>query len=128
VILNPYVKLSRVALVKPVAYLSESYLSLISGLFNNHTTQATPPAEKNPVVRSLLFLYYPRRLEVEKVEEWFKTLNKKIDRISTDVVAVRTELSDIREFIEQHQTDIRLCKLAIERVDDKVDNLKKSAH
>lgn len=52
------------------------------------------------------------------MEEWFKTLNQKIDRISTDVIAVRTELSDIWEFIEQHQTDIRLCKLAIERVDD----------
>ena len=62
------------------------------------------------------------------MEEWFKTLNQKIDRISTDVIAVRTELSDIHEFIGQHQTDIRLCKLAIERVDDKVEVLKKNPH
>lgn len=65
---------------------------------------------------------------MEKMEEWFKTLNQKIDKIGSDVIAVRTELSDIRDFIEQHQTDIRLCKLAIERVDDKVDSLKKTPH
>lgn len=65
---------------------------------------------------------------MEKVEEWFRTLNQKIDRIGTDVIAVRGELSEIRDFIEQHQTDIRLCKLALERVDDKVEALKKTSH
>ena len=63
--------------------------------------------------------------KVEKMEEWFKILNKKIDRISSDVIAVRDELSDIRDFIEQHQTDIRLCKLAIKRVDEKVESDRK---
>lgn len=58
-----------------------------------------------------------------KMEEWFMTLNQKIDRIGTDVIAVRGELSEIRDFIEQHQTDIRLCKLALERVDEKVETL-----
>jgi hypothetical protein len=62
------------------------------------------------------------------MEEWFKTLNSKMDRIGSDVVAIRGELSDLREFIEQHQTDIRLCKLALERVDDKVEFLKKHPH
>ena len=65
---------------------------------------------------------------MEKMEEWFQTLNKKIDRMSGDVVAIREELNDIRDFIEHHQTDIRLRKLAIERVDDKVESLKKSSH
>lgn len=65
---------------------------------------------------------------MDKMEEWFQTLNKKIDRMSGDVVAIREELNDIRDFIEQHQTDIRLCKLALERVDDKVELLKKSSH
>lgn len=65
---------------------------------------------------------------MEKMEEWFQTLNNKIDRMSGDVVAIREELNDIRDFIEQHQTDIKLCKLAIERVDDKVESLKKGSH
>lgn len=65
---------------------------------------------------------------MEKVEEWFMTLNQKIDRIGTDVIAVRGELAEIRDFIEQHQTDIRLCKLALERVDEKVETLKKTSH
>lgn len=64
---------------------------------------------------------------MEKIEQWFEMLNQKIDRIGSDVVTIREELSDIRDFIEQHQTDIRLCKLAIERVDDKVESLSKRA-
>ncbi len=58
----------------------------------------------------------------------FKILDEKLDKVSSDVMAIRGELSDIRDFIEQHQTDIRLCKLAIERVDDKVEGLKKTPH
>ena len=65
---------------------------------------------------------------MEKIEEWFQVLNKKIDKMGTDVMAIREELSDIRDFIEQHQSDIRLCKLAIERIDDKVESLKKNSH
>lgn len=65
---------------------------------------------------------------MEKMNEWFNVFNQKIDRIGNDVVAIRTELTDLREFIEQHQTDIRLCKLAIERVDDKVETLRKDSH
>lgn len=65
---------------------------------------------------------------MEKMNEWFNLFNQKIDRIGSDVVAIRTELTDLREFIEQHQTDIRLCKLAIERVDDKVETLRKESH
>ena len=65
---------------------------------------------------------------MEKMEEWFQVLNKKIDKMGTDVMAIREELSDIRDFIEQHQSDIRLCKLAIERIDDKVESLKKNSH
>lgn len=65
---------------------------------------------------------------MEKMEEWFQTFNRKIDKIGSDVIGLREELADIREFIEHHQTDIRLCKLAIERVDDKVEALKKSTH
>jgi chromosome segregation ATPase len=65
---------------------------------------------------------------MEKIEEWFTTLSQKIDKVSSDVMAVRGELSDIRDFIEQHQTDIRLCKLAIERVDDKIEHIKKNPH
>ncbi|MBI4411878.1 MAG: hypothetical protein HY541_05285 [Deltaproteobacteria bacterium] len=49
---------------------------------------------------------------MEKMEEWFQTLDKKIDKIGSDVIGLREEPSDIREFIELHQTDIRLCKLA----------------
>ena len=63
---------------------------------------------------------------MEKVESWFKVFNQKLDKVGGDVLAVRSELSDIRDFIEQHQTDIKLCKLAIERVDDKIEFLKKS--
>ena len=66
--------------------------------------------------------------KADKVEQWFQILNKKIDRMTGDVVSIREELNDIRDFIEQHQTDIKLCKLAIERVDDKVESLKKSTH
>ena len=62
------------------------------------------------------------------MEEWFQTLNKKIDKIGTDMTAFREELSDIRDFIELHQSDIRLCKLAIERIDDKVEALRKNPH
>lgn len=65
---------------------------------------------------------------MEKMEEWFKTLNQKVDKIGSDVIGVRGDLGDIREFIEQHQTEIRLCKLAIERLDDKVETLKKNPH
>ncbi|MBI2339430.1 MAG: hypothetical protein HYU99_03535 [Deltaproteobacteria bacterium] len=65
---------------------------------------------------------------MEKMEEWFQVLNKKIDKMGTDVMAVREELSDIRDFIELHQSDIRLCKLAIERIDDKVEALRKNTH
>lgn len=65
---------------------------------------------------------------VKKMNERFNLFNQKIDRIGNDVVAIRTELTDLREFIEQHQTDIRLCKLAIERVDDKVETLRKDSH
>lgn len=64
---------------------------------------------------------------MEKIEQWFEMLNQKMDRVATDVVAIREELSEIRDFIEQHQTDIRLCKLAIERVDDKVESLRKTS-
>lgn len=64
---------------------------------------------------------------MEKIEQWFEVLNQKMDRVATDVVAIREELSEIRDFIEQHQTDIRLCKLAIERVDDKVEALRKTS-
>lgn len=60
---------------------------------------------------------------MEKMEEWFITLNQKMDRIGTDVIAIRGELSEVRDFIEQQQTDLRLCKLAIQRVDGKVDSL-----
>lgn len=63
---------------------------------------------------------------MEKIEEWFEILNQKVDRIGNDTVAIRQELSEIRDFIEQHQSDIRLCKLAIERVDDKVETLRKA--
>jgi len=63
---------------------------------------------------------------MEKVASWFKVFNQKLDKVGSDVLAVRSELSDIRDFIEQHQTDIKLCKLAIERVDDKIEFLKKS--
>lgn len=64
---------------------------------------------------------------MEKIEQWFEVLNQKLDRVTTDVVAIREELSEIRDFIEQHQTDIRLCKLEIERVDDKVESLRKTS-
>jgi len=60
---------------------------------------------------------------MDKFETWFRTLNRKLEKVGKDVIAVRGELSDIRGFIEQHQTDIRICKLAIERVDDKIENL-----
>jgi hypothetical protein len=60
-----------------------------------------------------------------KIDSWFQTLNQKLEQVGQDVLAVRGELSDIRDFIEQHQTDIRLCKLAIERVDEKFENLSK---
>ncbi len=65
---------------------------------------------------------------MEKIEEWFKLFNQKMDKMGNDVLALRGELSDIREFIEQHQTDIRICKLAIERVDEKVETIKKEPH
>lgn len=60
-----------------------------------------------------------------KFENWFHTLNRKLEKVGGDVLAVRRELGDIRDFIERHQTDIRLCKLAIERVDEKVEALRK---
>ncbi len=62
---------------------------------------------------------------MEKMESWFQTFNQKLDRVGTDITAIRVELGDIRDFIEHHQTDIRLCKLAIERVDDKLETLQK---
>ncbi|HCU23775.1 MAG TPA: hypothetical protein DF383_02060 [Deltaproteobacteria bacterium] len=60
---------------------------------------------------------------MEQFEKWFVTLNQKMEVISGDILAVRSELGDIREFIEQHQSDLRLCKLAIERLDDKIDGV-----
>ena len=60
---------------------------------------------------------------MEKFESWFQQLNQKMDRVGQDLLAIRGDLSDLREFIEGHQIDIRLCKLAIERVDQKVDGL-----
>ncbi len=65
---------------------------------------------------------------MDKIEEWFLKLNQKIDKMGNDLIAVRGELGEIRDFIEHHQTDIRICKLAIERVDDKVEDIKKSSH
>lgn len=62
---------------------------------------------------------------MDKFENWFHTLNRKLEKVGGDVMAVRRELGDIRDFIEQHQTDIRLCKLAIERVDQKVESIRK---
>ncbi|MCE9626194.1 MAG: hypothetical protein K8R69_12215 [Deltaproteobacteria bacterium] len=62
---------------------------------------------------------------MERLENWFLTLNQKLEKIDVDLMGIRGELGDIREFIEHHQTDIRICKLAIERVDDKVESLRK---
>ncbi len=63
---------------------------------------------------------------MEKMEEWFHQFNQKMDRMDSKITSIASELSDIRDFIEQHQTDIRICKLAIERVDEKVEELKKT--
>lgn len=60
---------------------------------------------------------------MDKFESWFQQLNHKMDRVGQDILAIRGDLSDLREFIETHQIDIRLCKLAIERVDQKVEGL-----
>lgn len=60
-----------------------------------------------------------------QIDSWFQTLNQKLEKVGQDVLAVRSELSDIRDFNEQHHTDIRLCKLAIERVDEKFEHFSK---
>jgi hypothetical protein len=72
-------------------------------------------------------LYYKGRkgIPMDRFEGWFQTLNQKLEKIDVDLLGIRGELGDIREFIEHHQTDIRLRKLAIERVDDKIESLRK---
>lgn len=62
---------------------------------------------------------------MSKIDSWFQTLDQKLEQVGQDVLAVGGELSDIRDFIEQHQTNIRLCKLAIERVDEKFEKFSK---
>ena len=64
---------------------------------------------------------------MDRLETWFNTLNQKLEKMGGDLIGIRGELGDIREFIEHHQTDIRICKLAIERVDDKIESLRKDS-
>ena len=57
-------------------------------------------------------------------ENRFHQLKQKIDKVGDAILSLRQELGVLREFVERHRTDTRLCILAIERIEEKIDALR----